>query len=86
MCNELTSICIETASIETTLYRNDREPLEQRVVRPSVSPWASVVVLVKKPDGSDRFCVDCRTSNDVTKKDSYPLPRFQRLMDTYYEG
>ena len=27
MCNEFTSICIETAGIETTLYRNDREPL-----------------------------------------------------------
>ena len=47
--------------------------LEREVIEQSSTPWASPIVLVK--DGSTRFCVDYRRLNDVTIKDSYPLPR-----------
>ncbi|GFX12687.1 retrovirus-related Pol polyprotein from transposon opus [Trichonephila clavipes] len=52
------------------------------VIEPSSSPFASLIVLVRKKDGSTRFCVDYRRLNDVTKKDSYLLPRIYDTMDT----
>ena len=60
--------------------------LEQGVIEPSNSPWASNVVIVKKKDNSLRFCVDYRRLNDVTIKDSYPLPRISDCLDALGTG
>lgn len=58
-----------------------KEMLQDNIVRPSNSPWSSPVVLVEKKDKSIRFCIDFRKLNDVTIKDSFPLPRTDDCLD-----
>ena len=57
------------------------EMLDNGISRPSSSPWNSPIILVKKKDGSMRFVCDFRGLNDVTKKDSYPLPHIRDVID-----
>ena len=54
---------------------------DQGVIQPLCSPWASPVMLVRKKDGTMRFCIDYRQLNKVTKPDVYPLPRISDLLD-----
>jgi len=56
--------------------------LDNKLIKDSTSPWASPVVLVMKKNGKKRFCVDYRKLNAITKKDSYPLPRIDELLDS----
>ena len=57
-----------------------KEMLEIGAISESKSPWASVVVLVRKKDGSLRFCIDLRKLNARTVKDAYSLPRIEETL------
>ena len=59
-----------------------QEMLDGSAIRPSQSPWCNAVVLVRKKDGSLRFCIDIRRLNARTKKDAYPLPHMQETMES----
>ena len=61
-----------------------QQMLASDVIHLSNSPWASVVVIVKKKDGSTRFCVDFRQLNAATVKDAHPLPRIDNLLDALH--
>lgn len=58
-----------------------KEMFQSGIIEPSTGPWCSPIVLVRKKDGSTRFCVDYRKLNSLTKKDAYPLPRLDATLD-----
>ena len=68
--------------VKKEIDRQVNEMLKNRIIQESVSPWSSPVVLVKKKDGSYRFCVDFLKLNKVTKLDSFPMPLVADVLDS----
>lgn len=54
--------------------------LDVNAFKRSRSPWSFPVVIVDKKDGSKRFCMDFRKLNQITKKNSYPLPLIDDIL------
>jgi len=55
--------------------------IKHDVIEPAASPWCSNVVMVKKKNGSMRFCIDYRKTNELIKKDYFPLPKIDTCLD-----
>ena len=70
------------ASIELAkLKKQIQKLLNKGLIWPSVPPWGTLVLLIKKKDGSQRLCIDYRELNHVTVKNKYPLPWIDDLFD-----
>ena len=65
---------------------NLEKMIKAGVIEPSTSEWASAPVLIRKRDGSVRWCVDYRALNSVTIKDVFPLPLIEECLDTLAEN
>ena len=59
-----------------------QEMLDLGAIRPSNSPWASAIVLVRKKDGRLRFCIDLRRLNNRTVEDACSLPKIECILDS----
>ena len=55
--------------------------LKDGLLSHSKSPWSAPIIIAKKPKGGFRYCTDFRAVNEITKRDSYPMPRSEVLLD-----
>jgi transposase InsO family protein len=69
------------AAHKDELERQCEAMMAQGIVRRSYSAFSSPVILIKKPDGTWRFCVDYRALNALTVKDAFPIPVVDELLD-----
>ncbi|EXX67077.1 gag-pol fusion protein [Rhizophagus irregularis DAOM 197198w] len=75
---------LQTPEGEHIIITEEVPPIKKRVYRtaPKKNEFIEILVVVKKKNGKLRFCINYKPLNDITKKDNYPLPRIDELLDS----
>ena len=69
---------------EQDIIDNEIESLlKAGIIRPSKSAWSAPIVLIPKPDGTKRMCINYKKLNNITKKDAYPIPRIDEIFTRF---
>ena len=69
-------MCRQPIALQNSVDSEVQKMLHQGVIQPSFSPWSSPLVMVKKKDGSWRFCIDYCKFNEATHRDAYHFLRW----------
>lgn len=68
-------------AIMDEMYKLTDKFIAHDIIEPSKSGWNSRIVMVRKPNGTYRLCIDYRDVNKISKKDAYPLPPMSNILD-----
>ncbi len=68
--------------VQAEIRKQVNQMLDDGLVRESTSSWSFPVVMIPKPDGSMRFCVNMKPLNNITEKDNFPLPHIDDALDS----
>ncbi|GBM82407.1 hypothetical protein AVEN_84832-1 [Araneus ventricosus] len=79
-------VCQSPRRLAFTEREEVNKQIEEGMIRPSSSEYASPIVLVEKKDGSSRMCVDYRKLNQKLVKDKFPLSFVEDVLDTLQEA
>ena len=70
----------QSAVKQTELFKTLQTLISQGIVEKSQSPHYSQILMVAKPDGTFRMCVDYRALNDCTADASWPIPNIAEML------
>lgn len=72
---------VVSPKVQEAIREEVDQMLQDGIIEPSYSEWSNPIVMVKKPNGKYRFCLDFRKVNNISKKDAYPLPNMTSILD-----
>ena len=73
--------CHFSPKVREHMYEEIDKMLEEDAIEPWYSDWLNPILMIRKPNGKYRFCLDFRKVNKITKKELYPIPIMAEILD-----